>query len=152
MWTFEHSVECKADRTFAWQFWTNVSNWPVVDSSVESAALDGPFRSGAKITTKPRGGDAIKGQLEDVHDGRSAVVIIHVPGAALRCTWKFEDSGTRKTRITQQATIEGEKSQDYVSAVAPEMEKGIPQGMQRLAETIEQLAFGSALGRWLHLF
>ena len=152
MWTFEHSVECKADRTFAWQFWTNVSNWPVVDSSVESAALDGPFRSGAKITTKPRGGDAIKGELEDVHDGRSAVVIIHVPGAALRCTWKFEDSGTRKTRITQQATIEGEKSQDYVSTVAPEMEKGIPQGMQRLAETIERLAFGSALGRWLHLF
>jgi hypothetical protein len=59
-------------------------------------------------------------------DGRSAVVIIPVPGAALRCAWKFEDSGTRATRITQQATIEGEKAQDYVSLVALEMERGIP--------------------------
>jgi hypothetical protein len=152
MWTFEHSVECKADRNFAWQFWTNLCNWPLVDSSVESAVLDGPFRSGAKITTKPRGSDTINAQLEDVQEGRSAVVIIPVPGAALRSVWRFEDSGNRTTRITQQATIAGEKAQDYVSTVAPEMEKGIPQGMQRLAETIEQLALGSALGRWLCLF
>ena len=152
MWTFEHSVECKADRNFAWQFWTNVRNWPVVDSSLESAALDGPFQSGTKVTTKPRAGDTINGQLEDVQDGRSAVVIIPVPGAALRCAWKFEDSGTRATRITQQATIAGEKAQDYVSTAAPALEKGIPQGMQRLAEAIDQIALGSALGRWLCLF
>jgi hypothetical protein len=80
------------------------------------------------------------------------VVIIPVRGAALRSVWRFEDSGNRTTRITQQATIAGEKAQDYVSTVALEMEKEIPQGMQRLAETIEQLALGSALGRWLCLF
>lgn len=48
MWAFEHSVECKVDRNFAWQFWSNVSNWAEVDSSVEIAALDGPFQSRAK--------------------------------------------------------------------------------------------------------
>ena len=151
MWNFEHSVECKADRTFAWQFWTNVSNWPVVDHSVESAVLDGPFRSGAKFITKPRGGEAFNGELEDVRDEHGAVVVVHVPGAALRCIWKFEDAGKRTTRLTQQATIEGEKAQDYLAAAA-ELEKTIPQGMQRLAETIEQFALGSALGRWLCLF
>ena len=151
MWNFEHSVECKTERDFAWQFWTNISNWPVVDYSVESAVLDGPFRSGAKFITKPRGGEAINGQLEDVRDGRWAVVIIHIPGAALRCVWKFEDAGKSITRLTQQATIEGEKAQDYLSEVA-ELERTIPQGMQRLAETIEQFALGSALGRWLCLF
>jgi hypothetical protein len=119
---------------------------------VESAGLDGPFQSGARITTKPYGADAIKGQLEEVHDARSAVVVIPVPGAALRCRWKFEDSGTRTIRITQQATIAGEKAPDYVSTVAPNLEKGIPQGMQRLAETIEQQALGAALGPWLGLF
>ena len=151
MWTFEHSVECKADRNFAWRFWTDVNNWPVVDSSVESAVLDGPFRSGTKFITKPRSGEAINGELEDVHDGRGAVVVIHVPGAALRCVWKFEDAGKRTTRLTQQATIGGEKALDYLPAVA-DLEKTIPLGMQRLAETIEQLALGSALGRWLCLF
>lgn len=151
MWNFEHSVECKADRAFAWQFWTNVSNWPAVDYSVELAVLDGPFRSGAKFITRPRDGEGINGQLEDVRDERGAVVVTHVPGAALRCVWKFEDAGKRSTRLTQQATIEGEKAQDYLSAVA-DLERTIPQGMQRLAETIEQFALGAALGRWLYVF
>ena len=145
-------MECKADRNFAWQFWTDVSNWPVVDSSVESATLDGPFRSGANVITRPRGGEPIHGRIEDVRDGSSAVVIIPVPGAALRCAWKFEDTGIRATRITQRAAIEGEKAQDYVHTVVPELEKGIPQGMRRLADTIEQFALGSTLGRWLALF
>jgi len=118
---------------------------------VESAVLDGPFRSGTKFITKPRGGEAINGQLEDVRDGRGAVVIIRIPGAALRCVWKFEDAGKHTTRLTQQATIEGEKARDYLPALA-DLERTIPQGMQRLAETIEQSALGSALGRWLCLF
>ena len=152
MWSFEHSVECKVDRNFAWQFWTNVRNWAEVDSSLESATLEGPFQSGAKIITKPQGGDAIHGQLQDVQDGCSAVVMITLPGAALRCAWKFDDSGIGRTRITQQASIEGDRARDYVSRAAPELEKGIPLGMRRLAETIEQLALGAALGRWFCLF
>ena len=152
MWNFEHVVECKADRNLAWQFWTNVSNWAVVDSSVESASLDGPFQSGAKGTTKPRGREPIRWQLEEVQEGRSAVVILPVQGAALRFAWRFEDSAARGTRITQRAAIEGEKAQNYIATVAPELETGIPQGMQKLAQTIEQVAFRTALGHWLCLF
>jgi hypothetical protein len=119
---------------------------------VESAALDGQFQSGTEGSTQLRGGEAIHWRLEDVQEPRCAVVITHVPGAALRCTWKFEDSGIRATRITQQARIEGERAQDYVSTAAPELEKGIPLGMQKLAATMEEVALGSALGRWLCLF
>jgi hypothetical protein len=46
----------------------------------------------------------------------------------------------------------GDRAADYVSTVAPELESGIPQGMRKLAATIEQAALGSALGRWLCLF
>jgi hypothetical protein len=152
MWTFEHSVECKVDRNFAWQFWTNVSNWAEVDSSLESATLEGRFQSGARITTKPRGGQTIHGQLQDVQDGHSAVLMIHLPGAALHCAWKFDDSGIGRTRISQQARIEGERAPDYVSTAVPQLEKGIPLGMRKLADTIEQLALGAALGRWFCLF
>jgi hypothetical protein len=152
MWTFEHSVECKVDRNFAWQFWTNVSNWAAVDPSMESATLDGPFQTGTKGNTKPCGAETIHWHLGDVQEGRSAVVTIHVPGAALRCAWRFEDSGIRATRITQQASVEGERAQDFVSTAASELEKGIPLGMQKLAATMEEVALGSALGRWLCLF
>ena len=152
MWTFEHSVECNVDRDFAWQFWTNVSNWPLVDSSVESATLDGPFQSGGQGTTKPRGGEAVHWQLEDVHIGRSTIVVIHLPGAALRFAWRFEDRGVRSVRMTQRVSIEGERAQDYISTAAPELARGMPAGMRRLADAMEQLALGAALGRWFALF
>jgi polyketide cyclase/dehydrase/lipid transport protein len=152
VWTFEHSVECNVDRDFAWQFWTNVSNWPLVDSSVESATLDGPFQSGAQGTTKPRGGEAVHWQLEHVHAGRSAVVVIHLSGAALRFAWRFEDRGVRSVRMTQRVNIEGERAQDYISTAAPELERGMPAGMRRLADAMEQLALGAALGRRFAFF
>jgi hypothetical protein len=152
MWTFEHSVECKVDRNFAWQFWTDVGNWPEVDSSLEHTTLEGRFQSGARITTKPRGGETIHGQLQNVEDGHSAVVMIQLRGAALRYAWKFEDAGISRTRISRQARIEGERAPDYVSTAVPQLEKGIPLGMRKLAETIEQLALGAALGRWFCLF
>src|ERR1700756_724132 len=137
MWSFEHSVECNVERGYAWQFWTNVSNWPLGDSSVESATIDGPFQSGAKGSTKPRGAEAVQWQLEDIYDGRRAVVVIHLSGAALRFAWQFEDSGVRSVRMTQRVSIEGERAQDYVSTAAPEMEKGMPAGMRRLADAME---------------
>jgi hypothetical protein len=152
MWSFEHFVECNVDRNFAWQFWTNVSNWPVVDSSAESVTLDGPFQSGAKGNTKARGGETFHWQIEEVQDGHSAIIVIFVPGAALRCAWKFQDSGIHATRITQQAAIVGDRAQEYVPAAAPELEKTIPAGMRKLAEAMEQVALGAALGRWFCLF
>jgi hypothetical protein len=152
VWTFEHSVECNVDRDFAWQFWTNVSNWPLVDSSVESATLDGPFQSGAQGSTKPRGGEAVQWQLEDVHAGRSAVVVIHLSDAVLRFAWRFEDRGVRSVRMTQRVSIESQQAEQYISTAASELEKGMPAGMKRLADAMEQLALGAALGRWFALF
>jgi hypothetical protein len=152
MWSFEHSVECKVERDFAWQFWTNVNNWPVVDSSVESVTLDGPFQSGAQGSTKPRGGESVQWHLQDVHDGRSAVVVIHLSGAAVRFAWRFEDRGFRSVCMTQRVSIQGERAQHYISTAATALEKGMPAGMSRLAEAMEQLALGAALGPWFALF
>lgn len=140
MWTFEHSVDCRVSRDFAWRFWTDVSNWPVVDSSVEAVTLNGPFQSGATGTTKPRSGAPIHWQLEEVHDGSSAVVLIPAPGAALRFAWKFDYFGANATRITQRASLEGETARDYIAAVAPELERNMPQGMRKLAEAMEKAA------------
>ena len=140
MWNFESAVDCAASREFAWRFWTNVRNWPVVDPSVESVTLDGPFRSGACGTTKPRGADAVHWQLADVREGHSAVVIITVPGAALRFLWKFEDSDTGTVRLTQRASLEGDRAQDYLAAVAPQIEKEMPAGMRKIAAAIERAA------------
>jgi hypothetical protein len=148
MWSFEHAVECNVVRDFAWQFWSNVSNWPVVDSSVESVTIDGPFQSGTTGSTKPRGGDVVHWRLEDVHDGRSAAVVIPLSGATLRFVWRFEDPGICSVRMTQRASLEGERAPDYIFTAACQLEKGMPAGMKRLASAMEEMALGAALGRW----
>lgn len=135
MWTFEHSVTCEADKEFAWKFWTNVENWPVVDPAVEAVTLDGAFAAGAIGTTKPVNLEPVNWQLIEVQDGESAVVEITVPGASAKFHWIFADMDGGNTRITQRASIEGENADDYLE-FGKGLEMGIPPGMQRLADAI----------------
>jgi hypothetical protein len=137
-WKFEHAVECPVSREFAWQFWTQIDNW-MFDISVESVTLDGPFATGTRGTTKPRGLDLINWQLIDVQDGHSAVIEINLPGAVVTFRWQFADLPNTATRMTQQVTLAGERTADYLAGAA-ELEKGIPQGMRKLAEEITKAA------------
>lgn len=140
VWSFTHYVECPASREFAWRFWSDVRNWVAVDPALESAELDGPFATGTTGTTKPRGQDPVHWRLVEVLDRSSAVIELAAPGAVLRFHWKFEDSAAGGIRLTQHVSIEGPRADEYSTTVGPEMEKGIPQGMQRLSAAIAKAA------------
>jgi hypothetical protein len=127
-------------RDFAWQFWIDVANWAVVDPAVESAKLDGPFVAGAKGITKPRGSDPVEWRVVEVEDRHSARIEMPAPGAVLRCFMEFEDSTNGGTRITQQMSLEGERAGEYTAGIGAEMEKGMPEGMRKLAEAMRRAA------------
>lgn len=138
MWKCEHSVECKAGRAFAWQFWTDVDNWAVVDPGIDSVSLDGPFAAGSRGTTKSGGQPPIIWQITEAEDGRRALIEVAVPGAVAKFLWTFADAEGGGSRITQQASIEGEQADQYVQTVGKEIENGLPPGMQRLVDAIEE--------------
>ena len=140
MWKFEQSVQAPVSREFAWQFWTDLANWPVVDVSVESAHLNGPFAAGTTGTTKPRDQGPIEWHILEVQDGHRAVIEIPAPGAALRCVWLFADAPNGGAQITQQASLEGEQAADYAQTFGPELENGIPQAMRRMVEEMARAA------------
>ena len=135
---FEHSVECPVSRDFAWRFWTNVANWSY-DVSVESVALDGPFVTGAKGVTNPRGGEPVEWRLVEVQDRCAALIEIALPGATARFHWRYEDAAGGAVRITQRVTLEGARAADYAEGMAM-LESGIPQGMRKLAEVMARAA------------
>jgi hypothetical protein len=135
MWKFEHSLECQVSRDFAWGFWTDVSNWVLVDPAIESVKLDGAFATGTKGTTKPRDLPPTEWELTEVEDRRRAVIEVVAPGAILKFIWMFEDIASGGTRITQQVTLDGERAEEYVGGVK-ELEQGTPAGMQRLADAL----------------
>jgi hypothetical protein len=141
-WNFEHSVECQATKDFAWQFWSNVKNWEVVDPGVEWVRIDGPFASGTKGVTKPRGSDLAEWTLVDVQPGKSAIVEIAIPGAIVRFKWIFEDSEQGGAKLIQKVTLEGEQADNYTEGMKG-LEQGIPSGMQKLADAIDKAASGA---------
>jgi hypothetical protein len=136
-YTFTHSVECAADRKFAWAFWSDVGNWAAVDPAVESVELDGPFVAGTRGETRPRGGEKVEWRLAEVCEGSGAVVEISVPGALVRFAWEFKEESEGVTSITQRVTLEGERAGDYAEGMRM-LEQGAPVGMGKLAEAIEK--------------
>lgn len=134
---FTHAVECPVPSDFAWRFWTNVENWPVVDSSAEAVTLDGPFAAGTRGSTKPRGLPPTEWELTEVEEGRRAVIAITLPGAVFSFEWLFEDAAGGGTRMTQRVTLEGERAAEYAGAL-PEFAAGIPAGMRSLAAAMER--------------
>ncbi len=144
MWKTEHSVECAVGRNFAWEFWTNVANWPSVDPAVESATLEGPFAAGATGTTTQHGRDPIVWRVTEAEPPKSALIEISAPGAVMQCRWRFEETAPGVTRLTQQVNFAGEKAAEFAQLIGPEMEKNLPPGMQRLADAIVKAASAQA--------
>lgn len=135
-WTFEHSIDCAVTPDFAWNFWTNVSNW-ALDADVESIEIDGPFSAGARGFTISKSSGRIEWRISEVEPGR-AVIEFPLSGAVGRFVWTFEDLGGR-TRISQRCSLEGEQARTYAIAVGPSVEMGIPAGMRKLCETMERV-------------
>jgi hypothetical protein len=117
-----------------------VSNWAEVDPSLEYARLDGPFATGAKGTTKPRGQSATDWVIGAVEPFKRAVIYVPVAGATLTCTWTFADAKPDGSSITQHMELSGEAANEYAPRIGPEMEKQVPLGMKRVAEAIERMS------------
>ena len=139
MWTFEYSLECPVAPDFAWRFWTKVENWAVVDSSAESVQLNGPFAAGSIGITKLEGREPIEWQIVQVDEGRSATIEMALPRATIQFCWGFGES-EKGTQITQRITIEGEQAEVLGRTAGAEFERGVPEGMRKLAEAIARAA------------
>jgi hypothetical protein len=136
-WAFEHSVECGVTVEFAWKFWTDVRNW-ALDADVQSIEIDGPFAAGARGFTNSKSSGRVDWRVVEARPER-AVIEFPAPGAIGRFAWTFEDIGGR-TRMTQRCTLEGEQAGVLGKAIGPSLEAGIPAGMQKLCEAMEEAA------------
>ncbi len=136
-WKFEHSIDCAVTTEFAWNFWTNVDNW-ALDADVESIEIDGPFSAGARGFTNSKSSGRVEWRIGEVQAGR-AVIEFPLAGAIGRFVWTFEDIDGG-SRITQRCTLAGEQADTYAKAIGPSLEMGIPAGMRKLCETMENVA------------
>ena len=136
-WSFEHSVDCGVTVEFAWNFWTDVRNW-ALDADLESVEIDGPFAAGTRGFTNSKSSGRVEWRIVEAEIGRG-VIEFPFSNAVGRFVWTFEDIGGC-TRITQHCTVGGEQADILAKAVGPSLEAGIPAGMRKLCEAMENAA------------
>ena len=129
-WELTHSVETNASPVFAWNFWTDVTNW---DDPPAEFALDGPFAAGSHGATRLPGQEPLRWFLREVTPPNAATIEMSLDGAALSFEWRFVGIADGRTRLTQRIVLRGEKSEMYLSQVKPAFTANPPHAMNRLA-------------------
>lgn len=133
-WQFECSVETAARLEFAWQFWTDVTNWSRLEPGVEFE-MDGPFAPGTRGITRMPGQEPRHWIIRDVDPGRSWTQELALPGASFFIRMRFEEAEPGRTRITQRLWLEGDGAGTFLDGVRL-FESTTPEGMKRIAAAI----------------
>src|SRR4051794_34161153 len=136
MWEFQSSIEIDAPPEYAWQFWTNVSNWRELEPGLEFE-LDGPFASGTRGRTRMPGQEPRDWLIREVDPGRSWTQESLLPGASFMVSMQFEEGIKGRSRITQRLWLEGEGSEAFLDGVRV-FESTTPDGLKRIASVIEK--------------
>ncbi|WP_425234718.1 hypothetical protein [Ulvibacterium sp.] len=138
-WKFEHSVECNSDKSFAWAFWANVSNWQRLEGkAVEWIKLKGPFAVGTSGATKTPGQEPYIWKITQLDPEHSATIEMPLDGAVFCNVMIMESIGPNHTRITQRLSLTGIKAVDFAEGMQT-FETSAPQGLAKLAKAIESV-------------
>ena len=138
-WQLEHTVQADVSVTFAWNFWTDVTNW---DDPPAQFVLEGPFAAGSAGTTLIPGRDPVAWRIQDVLPGRSAAIVIQLDRATLSTTWRFDAVAGGRTNLTQHLVLSGENAAAYVEQVQAGFGANLPAGMKRVAAAMVRAAAG----------
>jgi hypothetical protein len=139
VWQIEHTIEADVSAPFAWNFWSNVSNW---EEPPNEFVLEGPFAEGSVGITRMPGQDPIRWRIRDVVPGAGATIDIELDRATVAFRWRFEAMSDRRTKLVQRITLEGENAAAYVGHLDAAFGT-LPEGMKRLAAAMTRSASDS---------
>jgi len=132
-WCFEHSAVSAARPQAVWRHYEGVPNWcDWSRQGVEWSRIDGPFEVGTTGQSKPPGSRPLRFRLVVVEPNAVFASEATLPGGRLRFNHMVEphDPGVR---ITHRVTLSGPLAFLYVPFVKASVEKGLPDGVERLA-------------------
>jgi len=132
-WRFEHSAESAAGPHAVWRRYLDVEHWSDWSrNGVEWSRIDGPFAVGTKGKSKPPGSPALAFKLVAVEPDELFASEVRMPGARLRFDHVIEPR-EQGTRITHRVALDGPLAFLYTPIVRKGTEKGLPDGVDRLA-------------------
>ena len=132
-WSFAHTAESTARPDAVWRRYLDVDHWSEWSRhGVEWSRLDGPFEVGTKGKSKAPGMPSATFRLVTVEPDARFVSEVRLPGGRLRFEHVIEPS-ERGSRITHRASVDGPLAVIHARIVRKSVEKGLPDGVERLA-------------------
>lgn len=129
-WEITHSVETNASPAFAWNYWTEVTNW---DDPPAKFELDGPFACGSRGTTRLPGQEPLHWFIREVNPPHAATIEMQLEGATVSFEWRLAGLIDGGTRLTQRIALKGEKADIYLSQVKAALTANLADGTNKLA-------------------
>jgi hypothetical protein len=132
MWHAEHTLETTAPPERVWDQLRQVERWPLWDSGLASAELDGGFSDGAAGTMRFQSEGPKPFQLAAVVAQSGFTALTRLPLAEVRHIHRQETSAMG-TRMTHRIEIRGPLSWLYGWSLGRRMKAGLAPGLRALA-------------------
>ena len=139
MWTTEANAMTAASPETIWQIWSDVANWKVWDTQVESSMLNGAFTVGSRGTLKPKGGPKSAFTLIDVQPGKTFSDRTQLPLATLDFIHEVVPTPTG-TQITHRIRLSGPLAPLFARLMGNNLRQGTQDAVQKLASMAQEVA------------
>src|SRR4051812_46717538 len=129
--SFSHTAESQARPDSVWRRYVDVEHWSDWSrQGVEWSRLDGPFEVGATGKSKAPGMPAVKFRLIAVEPNARFVSEAKMRGGRVQVEHVVEPSG-QGSRITHRLSVGGPLAAFYARIIRRNVEKALPDGVDR---------------------
>jgi Polyketide cyclase / dehydrase and lipid transport len=133
----EESIQINAPAATIFALYENVAQWPVWDTDVKSASIQGAFASGARGVIVPNGGPKSDILFSEVIRNKSFTVDCKLPLCMMRFEHELKEQGG-STIATHRAIFDGFLAPLFGRLIGSGMRKTLPKVMQSLKATAEK--------------
>ncbi|MHB1612187.1 MAG: SRPBCC family protein [Sulfobacillus sp.] len=135
MWAFEHTITTPAGLTAIWNLYSDITTWTEWDQGISHASLDGPFAVGTSGLLQPQGQTALPFQLTEVDPLQGFSDVTDIPGTGIQIHFTHRlEQVEEGTKVTHSVSITSSSANELISHLGPDLTRGIPHTMERLAE------------------
>ncbi|MGW4945597.1 SRPBCC family protein [Actinoplanes sp. NPDC004185] len=112
--------------------WADMATWPEWNTDTEWVRLDGPFRTGATGTLKPKGGPATRFVVTSLVPGREFTDVSLLWGARLTFQHLVTVDADGRTTISVRVTLAGPLTFFWNAVLGKNIAKGLSDDLARL--------------------
>lgn len=133
---FSHSLPLQAADSVLWRFWTDTNLWPLWDTGLKSATLNGDFIAGSRGKLVPDRGPTAKFRLLEVKPQQHYTFATALPGAKLLIRRQLNDvDGVR--HFTHTVWFEGPLARFWYKRMGKRYQALLPGVMEKLRQLCE---------------